>query len=223
MTENVACERSLHARTELTKLLIIDNCIAGGKSTLINNLKAKHPEWTFIQEGIPLDPEKEIIYLGMPEMNMVEFQNLIALNLYNSYNKLKRKIEKNKKINDNSPLTVVGDRIWSSPLHFGKYYNIPANTTTDYLFKHIYNFLKEENVFVYYVFLIGSVDDILNNIKARNRVCERHYKREDIKKLIELYQPFEDLQGLWHKIKLCQIGPEFYNNETDIIEEFLFS
>ena len=220
---------------KVTKLLIIDNCIAGGKSTLINNLKTKHPEWTFIQEGIPLDPEKEIIYLGMPEMNMVEFQNLIALNLYNSYNKLKRKIEKNKKINEYTPLAsersshtrtefiAVGDRIWTSPLHFGKFYNIPPNSTTDYLFKHIYNFLKEENVLIYYVFLTGSVDDILNNIKARNRVCERHYTREDIKKLIELYQPFEDLQGLWHKIKLCQIGPEFYNNETDIIEEFLFS
>ena len=207
----------------VTKLLIIDNCIAGGKSTLIQGLKNKHPGWAFINEGIPLEPEKEIIYLGMPEENMVEFQNLIALNIYNSYNKLKRKIEKNKKINERSSSIAVADRIWSSPLHFGKYYNIPANPTTDYLFKHIYNFLKEENVFIYYVFLTGSVDDILNNIKARNRVCERHYTREDIKKLIEVNQPFEDLHGLWHKIKLCQIGPEFYNNEMDIIEEFLFS
>ncbi len=91
------------------------------------------------------------------------------------------------------------------------------------MYKHIFNFLKPENVLVYYAFLVGSVDEILNNIKARNRVVERHYTREDIKKLTEIYQPFEDLQGLWHKIKFCQIGAEFYENEVEIIEEFLFS
>ncbi len=207
----------------ITKLLIIDNSIAGGKSTLIKNLKEKHPEWTYIEEGIPLDPEKEIIYLGQAEENMKEFQNLIALNLYNGYNKFYRKIQKNKKIKEHTPIIAVGDRIWSSALHFGKYYNIPANTTTDYLFTHIYNFLLSENVMIYYVFLTGSVDDILNNIKARNREIERHYTREDIKRLTEIYQPFEDLQGLWHKIKLCQIGSEFYKKEVEIIEEFLFS
>ncbi len=207
----------------ITKLLIIDNCIAGGKSTLINKLKEKHPDWTYIKEGIPLDQEKEIIYLGIAGENMKEFQNLIALNLYNGYNKFYRKIQKNSRIKEHEPLIAVGDRIWSSALHFSKYYNIPPNTTTDYLFTHIYNFLKEENVMIYYVFLTGSVDDILNNIKARNRVVERHYTREDIKKLTEIYQPFEDLQGLWHKIKICQIGSEFYQNEVKIIEEFLFS
>ena len=203
----------------ITKLLIIDNSIAGGKSTLIKNLKAKHPEWTYIEEGIPLEPEREIIYLGQAEENMREFQNLIALNLYNGYNRFYRKIQKNKKINVHSPLIAVGDRIWSSALHFGKYYNIPPNTTTDYLFTHIYNFLLSENVMIYYVFLTGSVDDIFNNIKARNREIERHYTREDIKKLTEIYQPFEDLQGLWHKIKICQIGSEFYSRSVEIIEE----
>ena len=163
------------------KLLIIDNCIAGGKSTLIAALKEKHPDWTYIKEGIPLDREKEIIYLGMAGENMKEFQNLIALNIYNGYNKFNKKIQKNKKIQEHSPLIAVGDRIWSSALHFGKYYNIPPNTTTDYLFTHIYNFLKEENVMIYYVFLTGSVDDILNQIHARNRVVERHYTREEIK------------------------------------------
>ncbi len=56
----------------ITKLLIIDNCIAGGKSTLINKLKEKHPDWTYIKEGIPLDKEKEIIHLGMAGENMKE-------------------------------------------------------------------------------------------------------------------------------------------------------
>ena len=209
--------------TSITKLLIIDNCIGGGKSTLIKNLKEKHPDWIYIEEGIPLDQEKEIIYLGMPEENMAEFQNLVAVNLYNGYNKLKRKIDKNKKITEHNPVIAVADRIWSSSVHFGKYYNITPNSCQDYLFSHICNFLKEENVMIYYVFLTGSVDEILNNIKARNRVCERHYIREDIKRLTEIYQPFEDLQGLWHKIKLCQIGSEFYKNEVQIIEEFLFS
>ena len=207
----------------VTKLLIIDNCIAGGKSTLIAALKEKHPDWTYIKEGVPLDHEKEIIYLGIAGENMNEFQNFVALNVYNGYNKFYKKIQKNKKIQEHSPLICVGDRIWSSALHFSKYYNIPSNTTTDYIFTHIYNFLKEENVMIYYVFLTGSVDDILNNIKARNRVVERHYTREDIKKLTEIYQPFEDLQGLWHKIKLCQIGSEFYGAAIEIIEEFLFS
>ena len=54
-------------------------------------------------------------------------------------------------------------------------------------------------------------------------MIERHYTRDDIKKLIEIYQPFEDLQGLWHKIKMCQIGSEFYSRSVEIIEEFLFS
>ena len=193
-------------------LLIIDNAIAGGKSTLINKLISTHPSWFLINEGVPID-EKDIINIKNCD-DFTLLQDLIAFNIYNDYNET----FKNIIVKD---CTIIADRIWCSYFYWQKYYTQATTRTQVLIAKKIKEMLISEKVKVYYVFLSAPVDFILKNIKDRNRDFEQNYDETNVKKLIEIYQPFQDLQGLEHKIKVFYIDNEFYKNEVNLIEKFL--
>ena len=199
---------------EQRKLLIIDNCIAGGKTTLINALKKRHLDWFTIEEGVPLDSKTDILALDKvsKEVSMSLFQDLVASNIYNAYNWF---------IKRSSDKIAIADRIWTSSKYYTQFLKGEQRPLQTFLSTIVHDALKENNIKVYYVYLAGSVDELLNHIHMRNRSCEEWYTRLNLKKLIEIYQPFSDLEGLDYKIKTCQIGDEFYNNEVEIIEAFL--
>ena len=163
---------------------------------------------------MPLDSKTNIFTLekALKDETLNYFEDVVAVNIYNNYNAFIKHPELK---------VAIADRIWSSSKYYTQYLNHPARLLQMYLNRLIHDSIKENNIKVYYVFLSGSPQEILNNIRSRERDYETDYNNENVKRLIEIYQTFSDLEGLDYKIKTCQIGHDFYRNEVAIIEQFL--
>ena len=197
----------------MVKLIILDNLLAGGKTTLINKLLQSHPNWFYINEGVPITRGSIIDINNIDHRKYSEqfIQTKIAL----QYEEIL------SKVGDDD--VILADRIFSSPKYWAKIHNVEFSEYCEFLINQIKHLLKDVEIFYIYLKDQSPTQSILlRNIKSRNRDFERNYTSEDLISMNEIYSHcVEDLDGLNGKYNEIELGLDFYKNGCEIIERIL--
>lgn len=142
----------------MTKLIIIDNTLAAGKTTIINKLIERNPSWYKIPEGVSLTTDPI-------------FQ--ITDNYFTDYTQSKIASSFSEAIK--YPV-IISDRIFSSAKYWDIYENREITEYTNLLIQRIKELLR--NTKIYYFYLNDPTPDksiLLSNIHKRGRDFEQHY------------------------------------------------
>ena len=194
----------------MVKLIIIDNILAAGKTTLINKLLKRNKMWFDINEGVPLTGGSIIDMNNIDDRKYSEqfIQTKIALQYEDIFSKAT--------MND----IILVDRIFSSPKYWAKIHNIDFTEYSKFLIMKIRNLLKDTEI--HYICLkdpSSNQELLLNNIKLRGRPFEQSYTLDDLITMNEIYSHcIEDLQGLNYTYHVIELGLDFYKNGCEMIE-----
>ena len=197
----------------MVKLIILDNLLAGGKTTLINKLLVRNKSWHYINEGVPITGSSIIDMNNIDHRKYSEqfIQTKIAL----QYEEILSKV--------NNTDVIIVDRIFSSPKYWAKIHNIKFSKYSLFLIEQIKHLLKDAEI--YYIYLkdpTDHLDILLRNIKSRGRPFELNYTSEDLKVMNEIYlHCVEDLDGLNYIYKEIELGLDFYKNGCEMIEKII--
>jgi thymidylate kinase len=199
----------------MVKLIILDNLLAGGKTTLINKLLQRNPDWFYINEGVPLTRGSIIDMSNMDHRKYSEqfIQTKIALQYEDVLSKV------------NNDEVILVDRIFSSTKYWSKIHNVDFNDYSEFLIEQIKHLLKDVEIF--YIYLkdpTPNQDILLRNIKSRKRDFELNYTSQDLISMNKIYSyAIEDLQGLNYTYHEIVLGLHFYKNGCEMIEKLIFS
>lgn len=178
-----------------SKLIIIDNTLGAGKTTLINKLCDRNPSWFQVAEGVSLS-EDSILHFSDKY-----FTDYTQSKLASRYSEaIKHPV-------------FISDRIFSAPKYWANYENREISEYTNLLIERIKDLLK--NTKIYYFYLNDPTPDksiLLANIKNRGRDFEQHYITEKLDNLENIYQGcIADLDGLDYKIYVFNLTKDFYD------------
>lgn len=203
--------------TQKTKLLILDNILGAGKTTLMNNLIKRNPSWVKIDESVSLNNN-----------SILSVENLEDKKYFNDYTQSKIASQYSKVFSSGNSATkvIIADRIFSSPKYWCLYHLGEQNSVySELLINRIKDLLKRQKVKVIWCYLFDPTPDksiLLRNIRSRGREFEQHYNSESLSKLEEVYlECVSDLDGLDYEIKTIFLSEEFYKSGCEIIESIV--
>ena len=182
--------------TYSSKLIIIDNTLGAGKTTLINKLIERNPSWYKIPECVSLseDPVFQVTDKYFTDYT----QSKIASNISEA---IKHPV-------------IISDRIFSAPKYWAIYGNLEITEYTNLLIQRIKELLK--NTKIYYFYLNDPTPDksiLLSNIKSRDRDFEQHYTSEKLIELENIYRGcISDLDGLDYNSFVINLTKDFYDS-----------
>jgi deoxyadenosine/deoxycytidine kinase len=192
------------------KLLILDNILGAGKTTLINNLMKRNPGWIRIDESVSLDN-------GLISITSTEERKY-----FTDYSQSKIANQYSKVFKDSGDKVVVADRIFSSPKYWRLYLEEQSSQYSELLINRIKELLKKQKVKVIWCYLFDPTPDksiLLRNIRNRGREFEQHYDSESLNKLEDVYLGcVSDLDGLDYEIKILILNNDFYRSGCQIVE-----
>lgn len=179
----------------MSKLIIIDNTLGAGKTTLINKLTERNPSWFRISEDVSLSEDP---IFPLSDKYFVDYTQSKIASQYSEAIK--------------HPV-IISDRIFSSSKYWAIYNNLEITEYTNLLIQRIRVLLK--NTKIYYFYLNDYTSDksiLLSNIKTRGRDFEQHYTSKKLIDLENIYQGcVGDLNNLDYKIFIINLTKDFYD------------
>ena len=195
----------------MVKLIILDNLLAAGKTTLITKLLQRNKNWFYINEGVPLTGGSIIDMNNIDDRKYSE--QFIQTKITLQYEEILSKAVHN--------YVIIVDRIFSSPKYWAKMHGIQFAGYSKFLIMKIRNLLKDFEI--YYIYLKDpspNQEFLLNNIKVRGRPFEQSYTADDLISMNEIYSHcIEDLEGLNYTYHVIELGLLFYKNGCEMIEK----
>ena len=199
------------------KLVIIDNILGAGKTTLINQLIQRSPKWFKIEESVSLSKYK-VFDVANPEDR----------EYFGDYTQGKIAHEYSNILNTSVPGDVIlADRIFSSAKHWNNYFGTAVSGYMEMVIKKIKQMLIKADVKVIYIYLNDATPEkriLLANINKRGRSFEEHYTSEELNKLENVYkESIKDLEGLDYEIYNINLCDDFYGNGICWVEQIVLN